>query len=272
MVKDLKERFVEQGDTIALFVTAIIAIILVSVEILPERFVNISLLLILCLLALHHLRRTFRIEKMHKQIEEISRTVKTLRGTAKLLEEMGVLRIATRRSEIPIEEMHNEVKKANRVFILSRYFTTFANRTVQKTLLGCLKNGGIVQIVIYSPQGSHLNVEIEPDITPQEAKSKISLTLKRLRKFKQELPPDLQERFQYKILDEHIIYVWILGTSNKIFATTYLNDLMGDECPTIICKPLPDLSEDVYSIYSKEFERVWKVAKQPDQSEIAKRS
>ena len=85
MVKDLKETVVEQGDTIALFVTAIIAIILVSAEILPERFVSISLLLILCLLALHHLRRTFRIEKMHKQIEEISGTVKTLRGTAKLL-------------------------------------------------------------------------------------------------------------------------------------------------------------------------------------------
>ena len=269
MAKDLKEKVVEHGDTIALLVAAIIALILVSAGILQEKLINAITLLVLCLLALHHLRYTFRIKKMHEQIEGISGAIKSLRGSAKLLEEMGILRIAIRRMEIPYKEMHDEARNAERVFVLSRYFTGFHNKTVQETLCSCVTNGGTVQIIIYSPQGSHLDVKIESDITSQEANHRTSHTLRLLKEFKQRLPLDVRERFQYKILHGHIIYTCIIGTPKKIFATIYLNELRGEECPTVVCTPVASLAEHLYAIYLEEFKKLWEVAKEVDQNEIA---
>lgn len=264
MAKDLKETIVEQGDTIALFVTAIIAIILVSLEILPEKFVDIFLLLILCLLALHMIRRTFKIEKMHKQIERMNTIVEKLIGETKPLAEKGIIDIAMRRSDIPIKEMQRDVETAKSFFLLSRYFSIFSQKTARQTIINCLNNGGNVRIITYSPKGSHMNVKTEPDLDPQMAKERISQTLQHLKRFKQKLSPNAQERFQYKVLEGHIIYIWIQGSEKKIYATIYLNDLRGDECPTIICKPVAGLAESVYSEYSEEFEKLWKIAEEPD--------
>lgn len=264
MAKDLKETIVEQGDTIALFVTAIIAIILVSVGILPEKFVDIFLLLILCLLAFHMIRRTFKIEKMHKQIERMNTIVEKLIRETKPLAEKGIIDIAMRRSNIPITEMQRDVETANSFFLLSRYFSIFSQKTARQTVINCLNNGGNVRIITYSPTGSHMNVKIEPDLDPQMAKERISQTLQHLKSFKQNLSPNAQERFQYKVLEAHIIYIWIQGSEKKIYAAIYLNDLRGEECPTIICEPVADLAESVYSVYSAEFEKLWEIAEEPD--------
>jgi len=262
--KKMKEIVIEHGDTIALLVTAIIAVILITLELLQEKLTNIIILLILSILAFHHLRRSFKIEKMHEQIREINGTVKTLIGNTKISGQMGVVNIALRRRDVSIEEMHEEAKKAKMIFVVSRYFTAFANKTAQETFLSCLKNDGSAKIIIYSPQGSHLDVNIERDITPHEAKIKISQTLRYLKNFKKNLPKDIKERFQYRILEGNLIYTSLVGTPNKIYSTIYLNELKGEECPTIICRPV-GLNENLYSIFLNEFERLWQIADLDDE-------
>lgn len=264
--KTLKEIAIEQTDTIALLLTAIIAFVLATLEILQGRLINIVILLILCLLAFHHLRRSLNIEKMQEQINGISKTTKILMDDTKVCEEIGIEKIVSKRNEISIKEMHNEAKNADSVFILSRYFQSFANDDVHDALLKCLQNNGIVKIIIYSPKGSHLDVNIERDTTPQEAKTRIFRTIKGLRKFKEDLPPELKNRFLYKILDGCIIYTSIIKVSNKIYATNYLNKLRGDECPTIICKSMANnATEGLYYKFLKEFETLWAQGKSEDE-------
>lgn len=263
----LKEKVIEQGDTIALLLTAIVAIILLSVGTL--RNVVGILLLILCLLGLqafHYLRRSSRIEGMQRKVKEISEIVYNLRDTAELLSKKGIVRLARRRNEIPIEEMHQAVKSAKKVFILSRYFTVFKNNSVQEVIHSCLRNGGKVQIIVYSPQGFHLDVKVDPDLTQKEARNRVRETLRRLKNFKDQLPTEEKKRFRYKTIKGYVIYTWMLGTQNKLFATFHLNYLTGDECPTIVCKPLSDLTNTIYSQLEQEFIELWKnYAEEDDQ-------
>lgn len=257
--KDRKTKLVENLDTIALFSVSFISAFVVYAGILPDKNISTLILIVLTFLAGHHLLRTFKIEKMHKQIEMMCSAVKTFTNKTELLEKMGIMNINSKRSEIPVNKLNEEASKAAKFFVLSRYFQAFERRNVKEATRQCLNNGGIVQIIIYAPKGHHLEVEIESDITSDEASHRISETLRRLRIFKQELSPDAQKRFQYKILENYVIYTNIFGMPNKIYATNYLNNLKGEECPTIVCRS-NDGSNDLYSIYLEEFERLWKVA------------
>lgn len=289
LMRNISKIIVEQGDTIALLSASIISIILLNLGVLSEKDSSIIILSLLCLLAFHHLRRTMKIEKMHKQINDISNFIDpfndigylrekmgileiekmhkqinnisnfidSFNDTRYLRERMGILEFASTRSQVPIEEMHNELQNAENAFVISRYFKAFANTTVQRTLRRCLENGGTVQILVYGLDGKQLEVAIEPDITRTEAQSQVSQTLRRLENFKNTLPTDQQDRFQYKILEDHIIYAHIIGTSKKIFATTYLNNLTGDECPTFICIPT-QYDESLHRKFYDEFQNLWK--------------
>lgn len=267
--KKLSEIIIEHSDTIALLVTAIIAVILATLDIIHDKLISIVILLILCLLAFHHLRRSLKIEKMHDQIREIGETSRHIMDNTKICEEMGIIRIVKSRKDISAEEMHNEAKTANTVFIASRYFKAFAYDSVRDAFLTCLKNNGKVKIIIYSPKGCHLDVNIERDITSEEAKIRICRTIDYLRNFKDKLPAKLKEKFQYKIIAGTIIYtsiIGITGISNKIYATNYLNKLKGEDCPTIICRPIANNStEDLYHNFLKEFDTLWEDGKSEDE-------
>jgi hypothetical protein len=223
--KKWKEIAIEQSDSIALLATAIIAVILATLGKIQSELINTVLLLILCLLAFHHLRRSFKIENMHEQIREINENLSIINNNYKIHEEMGLEKIYETRKEISVKDMHSELKNASNVFIVSRYLQAFANDNAQDAIEKCLRNNGIVKIIIYSPIGRHLEVELERDFTTQTAKSKICHTIKHLRKFKEDLPDELTKNFQYKFLENHIIYTSIIGISNKIYATNYLNNL-----------------------------------------------
>lgn len=260
--EDRKTKLVENLDTIALFGAAIISAFVVYAGILPDKNVSILILIVLTFLAGHHLLRTFKIEKMYKQIEKMCDAVRTFTSKTELLERMGLINIIPKRREILVKELNDEASKAAKLFVLSRYFQAFERKNVREATRQCLNNEGTVQIIIYAPEGHHLKVEIESDITSDEASHRISETLRRLRSFKQELPADAQERFQYKLLKNYVIYANIFGMPNKIYATIYLNNLKGEECPTIVCRSID--SNDLYSMYSEEFRRMWRVASEDD--------
>jgi len=259
MKTGLKEWLAENIDTIGLLTIAIVGTILVRLDLLGEEIEGGIIILILCLLAVRLVRLTYRTAHMHEGIN-------SLRSNARIVDKMGIMNMLNQRIEIPIEQMHREVRRAREVFILSRYFSTFSSEEGVQTLLQeFLKNGGSVRILIYSPEGGQFDVNIDPDlnkINPDDrrkaTRALICGTVQNLRNFEQKLAPDKRKRFQYRFIENYIIYAWILGTPNKIFATFHLNGLKGDVCPTVICEPVDDSRSGLYSKLADEFNRLWR--------------
>jgi len=248
------KRVLQHADSILLFAGALAVAILAQVtqaNELSPRFVLVALLGLLSFLALHHLRRDLRLEGL-------GRILGPLADKLKLFEERGVLDVFPERNEIQPSTMHDIVRGARDVFMQTRYFHVFVdNPRIQNAFSECLRKGGTIRILMYSPEGSHLDVTLDPDVHRASAQAIIRDTLEELSKFKSTLRPEMQKRFQYKVLNGIVIPTWILGTEARLYATVNLDGVRGDQCPTIVCIPAVTTGNDIYSKFRAEFERLW---------------
>lgn len=242
-------------DSITLIVAATCTAILDFMGLIPELYTSSLILSILVLLSVV-------VVRYQQQSGRIARSIKALGDDLALRQSyvgLGIQEFVPRREGFNIKDMHGEAVRSKDVFVSSRYFRSFANKSLQEALRKCIENGGSVRILIYSSSGAHLNVELESDVDGEEAKARIEATLKHLRSFRDALPKDLVHKFEFREIDGRIIYVTIVGTDETLYATFCLNGMTGEECPAVICRNTGDKGS-AYTIFKEEFERLWKTA------------
>lgn len=233
-----------QFDAVSLIVIAFTAATLVPLNVVPDRIIFPLLFFLLGMLAVHQLHYGFRIESAIKKSDR--------------LHGKGVLDVFPKRFEIPPTKMHNDIREAKEVFILTRYFTAFVRYDALKKALGeCLQRGGKVRILLYAPKSHHLEVRLDPDMKPRRASETIKDTLEELEKFRRALTAEQRGRFSYRVLNDVVVTVWMFGTESKLYATALLNRFTGHECPTIVCKSILSSPESIYSRFKDEFEHLW---------------
>lgn len=249
-------RVVEDGDLILMFILAFVSVLFAELEMAPEAAQTRVVLVMLGMFAFHLLRVSSRTRKLGGKLRTIEKKIE-FSEMAERLHQIGLLSIVKRRADFSIDEIQKELTNAKEVFILVRYFRAFANKGVQDTVTKCLSNNGRVRVITYSPEGPHLDVQLEPDIKSQEASARINEALRRLWNFQTSLDPEHRPRFDFRVLRGHIIYAQIMGTEKVVLVTNYLNDLRGEECPSLLCRNIESPKHDLYSVYRNEFERLW---------------
>lgn len=255
-------------DYLALIV-ALVILILFTIGALPTQYVTASILSVLFLLGAALLLRRRNIDKIVDQVQTLGATVQNFDRASSICSKTGLIDLKPRRSEIEISGIHKQIRSAESVFVLSRYLHSFEYTDVKNVFMDCLQNGGHIRILTYSPRGVQLNVKIDPDLDHASAASLICSTIKRLKKFKNSLSLEQQARFEYRVLHDHIIYLWMVGTEDTIFATFHLNNRKGDECPTIVCKPISSeltfgSETELYWQLEEEFRSLWEKADRVD--------
>lgn len=244
-------------DKITLIVAATCTAILDFMGLIPQQYTSSLILSILVLLSVVVVRYTQQTARIVQSIRAFGDELGLRQAYAKV----GIQEFVPRRGDLNVQDMHEEAARSKNVFVLSRYFRSFASKSLQDALRKCIENGGSVRILVYSSSGAHLSVELESDVDEEEAKGRIKATLKHLEDFGDSLPKDQGQKFEVRRIEGQVIYVTLVGMDQTLYVTFCLNGVTGEESPTIICKNIGNGKDLPYVIFKDEFERLWRTAK-----------
>jgi len=206
-----------------------------------------------------------KLDNLEKSNEIISDSIAT-----------GVYRIFHNRMVLFNEKtysiINSEISNAKEVFILSLVFNVTQSKELQKNILNCIKNDGVVRILISAPEITEkgeskkplpleLRQHAEKDDTGK-MKAEIRYTIKYLEDIKKGIQndtPNNAQNFQYKLLSTHVMYCSIIGIDQKMYLTNYLNKYQGLSSPTMIIEKTND-KRSLYEVYKEQFEYLWKKA------------
>ena len=208
--------------------------------------------------------------------EPVLKSLEILEKSSKIINDStntGVYRIFHNRRTIRYDIINEEISTAKEVFIVSLIFRVAQSPHLEESILKCIKNDGIVRILISSPEITKdgksqkpLPLEVrqyaEKDLVRDRMLAEIEDTVEYLKDVKEKIQnctPNNAKNFQYKLLSTHTMYCSIMGIDQRIYLTNYLNKYQGLSSPTMIIEKT-DSKQSLYKIYKEEFDYLWKKA------------
>jgi hypothetical protein len=172
-----------------------------------------------------------------EEVVELMKELLLLQRTSRKMRELGVERVEAARSEIAHKDIHKALHGSVQIFIAAQHFSAVKYSSVRHLFEATLTNPQAqVQIVI---------------CTASPARSDLLA-------FRDQLSDDFKKRF----LVRHALYVrtGLYGSEKGLYATIYISDRTGDECPTIFCLPSTKNDNGLFALFRSEFESTWRQA------------
>ena len=158
-----------------------------------------------------------------------------LQRVATNIDKIGIKEVVDARRKFPYEQIHEDLKSGQEMFIASRTFDSIKYNDVKILFKEFLeRKEARIRILLDKNSGN----------------------LDKFIKFRETLDKNRHSRFEIRIT-EHLTCC-IYGADYRIYVTPYLSTMRGEESPCILCSNIEKNS--LYAIYKAEFYETWKLA------------